>query len=758
MIVTSIPSGRGSLRLAGLLLVLSACSSDGQQPAEPASSETFVDSGLCADCHQQQHRQWRGSHHDLAMQQATPGTVLGDFDDSRFTHFGVTTTFRKRDNRFFVHTEGPKGELEEYEIKFTFGVDPLQQYLIEFPGGRLQALTVAWDSRRNRWFHLYPRERIPAQDPLHWTGRYQNWNLMCAECHTTHLEKNYDVETDSYRTRYHEIDVGCQACHGPGAKHVEWAKRNSPDGHPESDYGLVVDFAGKDSNYEIQSCAPCHSRRSRIAHSWRHTPPLEDHFRVAVLSEGLYYPDGQILDEVYVYGSFLQSKMHQRGVRCSDCHDVHSVELRLEGDLLCARCHQLEGNEDFPTLQQKDYTSAEHHFHPVDTEAARCVSCHMPGRDYMVVDPRRDHSFRVPRPDLSVKLGTPNACNGCHSDQTSVWAQEQILKWYGPERSSRPHYGEALAAGREGRPEAARHLIDLTKDEEQPAIVRATALDLLRGYGNEGTEAATLAIEDADPMVRAAGIATLDHLDPERRRRTLTPLLDDPTLLVRLEAARVLAALPIDSFPLAARRKVRSGLEEFKKAQMAMADTPWAHLNLGVVALDQNRLAEAETAFRRALERDAAFIPARVNLATLLNRLGRNEEAEQTLRQAIAQAQEQGDLHYNLGLLLAEMGKLEEAAESLGRAADLMPERARVRYNHGLALQRLGRRAEAERALLEASRTDPGSAEILYAVVVFYMQQGDPRALEFLERLRRLQGPDPRLDQMEEQIRRTLKR
>ncbi len=719
-----------------------------------------MDSRLCADCHARQHDEWQGSHHDLAMQVAGPETVLGDFEGARFTHFGVTTRFFRREGRFYVNTEGPDGEPADYEVAFTFGVDPLQQYLIEFPGGRLQCLTVAWDTRAGRWFHLYPEERIEPDDPLHWTGRYQNWNLMCAECHTTHLEKNYDLESDSYRTAYHEIDVGCQACHGPGERHVRWARRREAgEASPDGEYGLAVDFAGKDSVHEVETCAPCHSRRARIAHSWRHTGALADHFRVATLSEGLYHADGQILDEVYVYGSFLQSRMYRQGVRCTDCHDPHTLELRHQGDALCTRCHQLEIEKDFPALKARDYTSPEHHFHPVGSEGARCVSCHMPPRSYMVVDPRRDHSFRVPRPDLSVKIGTPNACNGCHSRRSPQWARGLVEQWYPGGRSFQLHYAEVLAAGRAGEPGAAKALAALAGEPEQPSIVRATALELLRRYGTPGLGAAQSAIRDPDPVVRSSAVTVLGGLEPSRRVAAVDPLLGDPALRVRLEAARVLASVPADFMKPKQRERLRAALDEFERAQLAMADTPWAHLELGVAYLDQDRFGEAERAFRRAIARDAGFVPARVNLAMLLNGLGRNEEAEQALREAIAHSGEQGELHYNLGLLLAETGRLEEAAQSLGRAAGLMPRQPRLLYNLGLALQRLGRRAEAEQALLEAGRLAPEDGEILYALVVLYVQQQDwRRALEFLGKLRARQGHDPRLARIEEQIRESMSR
>ena len=195
-----------------------------QSRGTDASGVAYVADADCAACHRSELDAWTGSHHDLAMQVATAGTVLGDFDDAVFTHHGVTSRFFRRGDRFFVNTEGPDGTSADFELTHTLGIEPLQQYLAPFPGGRLQSLTIAWDTARNAWFHLYPDERIEPDDPLHWTGRYQTWNLQCAACHSTDLRKGYDVEADTYDTTWAEIDVGCQACHGPGERHVALAR------------------------------------------------------------------------------------------------------------------------------------------------------------------------------------------------------------------------------------------------------------------------------------------------------------------------------------------------------------------------------------------------------------------------------------------------------------------------------------------------------------------------------------------------------
>jgi hypothetical protein len=373
------------------------------------------------------------------MQPPTADAVLGDFNDTEFTAAGVTTRFYRDGERFMIRTDGPSGKMENYAVSYTFGVAPLQQYLIALPGGRLQAFGIAWDSRPReeggqRWFHLYPENPPKPGNPLHWTALDQNWNHMCADCHSTDVLKRYDAVSDSYATSYAEIDVGCEACHGPGANHVSWAAQSERQGEPQlavrlnerdgvswrSDptTGLPKRSVPLTSSLELDTCARCHSRRGRLLDEYQHGKAVGDYYRVATLDPGLYHPDGQILEEVFVHGSFLQSRMHDAGVTCSDCHEPHSLDLRVQGDGACLGCHSVGG-----------YALPTHHHHKVESDGARCVNCHMPAKTYMVVDPRRDHSFRVPRPDLSESIGVPNACNSCHADETAAWAAAQIDAW-----------------------------------------------------------------------------------------------------------------------------------------------------------------------------------------------------------------------------------------------------------------------------------------------------------------------------------------
>jgi predicted CXXCH cytochrome family protein len=709
--------------------------------ATPAGAPAFVGSAECVRCHAEQHAKWQGSHHDRAMEPATEATVLGDFDDARFGNFPILTRFFERDGGFWVHTEGPDGELGDFRVKYTFGVDPLQQYLIEFPGGRLQSLTIAWDTREQRWFDLYPDERIPPDDGLHWTGRHQRWNTMCADCHSTNLRRGYDLESDRYETTWSELDVGCEACHGPSSNHVAWADSGpSPTGDPR----LPVDFAARTSAQEVEICAPCHSRRHKVSETAVVGEPFLDHYMPEPLREGLYHADGQVDGEVYVYGSFVQSRMYRQGVRCSDCHEPHGLGLRAEGNALCARCHQENPDPRFPTLTAKIYDSPLHHFHPEGSASAECVACHMPAKNFMQIDARHDHSLRVPRPDLSLVIGTPNACSGCHADRSDQWAAEAVSEWYGPERRQGFHYGAVIAAARAGYREIVPGLAALVQDEELPAIVRATALELFERYGSgpEALGAIVGATRDDEPTVRAAALAGLDRIPAEQRVPIVAPLLDDPFRAVRIVAARLLASVPSEQLDPAQQRARARGIREFESAQLAVADTSGAHLNLGVLRSQQGDIDAAEKSYRTAIALDPDFLPAYFNLTSLYNGSGRNDDAERTLREALERFPENGELYYSLGLLQAELGRLDEAATSIAKAADRLPGRARVRYNLALAYQHLGRRDEAEQALLAAREVDARDPAILRALPILYMQDQDwSRARTFAKELAALAPP-----------------
>jgi tetratricopeptide (TPR) repeat protein len=724
-------------------------------PAASGPEEaTFVGRDQCTSCHEGAYQDWLGSHHDLAMDVANENTVRADFNDTEFERDGLVSRFYMRDGRYFVHTEGLGGEVGELEITYVFGWEPLQQYLIPFPGGRLQTLSIAWDTERGEWFYMYPGQDIPPDDWLHWTRNGQNWNGMCAECHSTNLLKGYDPDSETFNTTWSEIDVSCEACHGPGSKHVRWAEMPEMARPVVENYDLAIRTGDVSGAEYVDFCAPCHSRRTELG-DYEHTAgELLDNVLPANLREGLYHADGQILEEVYVYGSFVQSKMYKNDVKCGDCHDPHSLELHFEGNDLCGQCHRVDV-----------YDSYDHHFHQAEVEGepsdgALCVMCHMVEQPFMVIDWRADHSFRVPRPDLSAEIGVPNACtqSGCHDDRPLSWSLEAYQRWYGQAR--KPHYGQIFSAARAGDAGAREDLIQLAGDPLYPNIARSTALSLLVQFpSEEATEAFNLALMDEDALIRYTALSNLSAPTPERFVELVSPLLFDPVRAVRMEAANQLADAPSGSLQPYQEEALATGLAEYRKAMEYSLDFSGSAHNLGNLYSRLGDAGQAERYYRMALGIDDLFVPAKVNLAFILNGTGRNQEAEGLFREVVEAYPDRVDVAYNLGLLLAELGRIEEAVEFLGMASDGLPERARIHYHYGLSLQVVGRLEEAEGALLRALDVEPESEDFLFALGDHYFRRGIlERALEVADQLLTVSPTHPQAQQLKAAAEQALRR
>ena len=723
--------------LLGSVLILSAC---GETPPPPAAAEpVFVGSAECNDCHVVQYSDWANSHHDLAMQVANASTVLGDFENASFNYFDTETEFLVRDELFIVRTANAVGEPEDFPIAYTFGVAPLQQYLVEFPDGRLQALPFAWDTRSandggKQWFHLYPDEYIGPGDALHWTGRQQNWNYMCAECHSTNYQVNYDLATDHFESTWSEIDVGCEACHGPASVHVAEARTGEFSG----DWGLSVDLddhgrsvwqmnlqTGIAERSELamrqskqpEACGRCHARRGVISPTYEYGKPLAETHRVALLDTPLYFDDGQIRNEVYVYGSFVQSRMYRAGVTCSDCHNPHSLELVTgpEPSDVCTQCHLPD-----------TFASTEHHNHEPDDVA--CVDCHMPSRDYMVVDPRRDHSFRVPLPELSVSIDSPNVCASCHDYDARPGAVES------------PHFGSAFNGARNGIPSAP--LASVIGDGEVPGIARATALRLLSGpLVSKDAAAIQLALSDTDALVRMAALQSSRMLSPDTQLQLAAPLLKDSDRSVRIEAASLLSPFSGD---LPSTSGFAEAAEEFRAAQLAIASRPEAHTSLGDFSAAMGDVDQAIDHYKTALRIDPADSMSRLNYADALRGFGDERGAELLLRDGLVLSAANAEIRHSLGLLLVRSNRPVDGLAELREAARLSPQNARFVYVEGIALNSLGQSDAAIEVLEDAHRRFGRDFDIAWALATMLRDRGDTaRAREVVEMLASHRPDDP---------------
>ena len=731
------------------------------------SSPTYVGSERCRECHAQTVEAWRESHHAQAMQPANDATVLGNFANARFTKGGVTSNFYKKDGKFHVGTDGSDGELQDFELPYTFGVFPLQQYLVPFPGGRLQSLGIAWDSRTKeqggqRWFHLYPDQKMPHTDPLHWTGRNQTWNYMCADCHSTDLRRNYNLASDGYATTWSEMNVSCESCHGPGSEHLAWGQTHKKGSHQSSDggNGLVVNLKAASGSWwlmqpgdttmhwkgsarsrnELETCAPCHSRRRPIKSDYAPGAHFLDAYVPNLLEEGVYFADGQIQEEDYEYGSFVQSKMYREGVTCSDCHDPHDLKLPpVSLNSACGKCHLLA-----------KFGTEEHTHHKPQSPGALCVNCHMPTRTYMVVHARRDHSFRVPRPDFSVAYGTPNSCSQCHKDKSARWAADAVVRWYGPNRRREVRFVEALNAGRRGLVVAEKELTSLITDSSQPAIARATALTLLPQYLTPTSlPAVQSGLADEDALVRSAAVRALEPLAPQARLGLAAPLLTDPIRSVRIEAARVLAGTPPNLVQEAQKNALDQAVSELIASETTTAERPENHLNLSLLYARMGRTGDAESELQIALRLDHNFVPAMLNLADLYRTQQRDAEGQRWLEKAIMLAPTAAEPIYALGLLKVRQKRYQEALNLLAKAATLQPGNVRYSYVYAIALQTSGQVEQAIKILEQAHKRRPADRSVLTGLITFELDKGNiALATTYAQQLVQLVPDDPNAEKM----------
>lgn len=673
----------------------------------------------CGRCHPAQFEAWKGSQHAWANRVVDPERDGPAFAAGRRLIEGSRQTdMRRRDGHLEVVTMGPEGKSETYRPVAVIAIEPLRQYLVPFPGGRLQVLDVAFDPARREWFSVVPSEHRQSHEWGFWANRGMNWNSQCAGCHMTGLRKGYDVASDSYRTSWDEVGISCAQCHGAMPTHtVKGGPLAADERVPRP---RVTD-----------TCASCHARREELTASFRPGESFDDHYRLILAdARGIYHPDGQVREENFEYGSFLMSRMSRRGVTCLDCHDAHSGKLRLpaEDHRLCLSCHAAPGQRGARAVDPLT-----HGRHKPGSAGAACVGCHMPATVYMARDARRDHGFTSPDPVLTRELGIPNACTRCHADRTPEWAREWTDRWYG-DRVRRPARARARAIARaqDGAGAAVPDLISLLKQEENPAW-RAALLALLAPWSDqpEVREAISAALRDPDALVRAAGVRALDG-----RPSALVQILalrKDPARLVRLDA--MLIGLGLGT-PIA------EGRDELGAYLAVGSDQPAGALRQARVALAEGRHDDSERWIRAAVGWDGASAALHHTLGRVLNARGKNTEAEAALARAAALEPANAEHVYALALLYAETDRVPDAVAALKKTVAIEPRFGRAWYNLGLAYARRNFLDEALDALRRAEALMPASPDPPHAQATIHIRLGDTRrAREAADRAARLRQP-----------------
>ncbi len=667
----------------------------------------YVGDESCKSCHEKEFDTWRDSHHDLAMQEVNSNTILGNFDDHKITIDDIDYHFYRKDSSFYVNIKDIDNTINEYKIDYVFGITPLQQYITSFDKGKKQVLRVTWDTIKNKWFHQYAGDKIVTNDWLHWSRGGQNWNTMCAECHSTNLKKNYFVEKDSFHTTYSVINVSCESCHGPAEKHNNWANNGEKPGNMHI-------LNSTDQSSQINECAPCHSRRVKLTKNLTPGLPFEEQYMIQTLTPNLYFPDGQIMDEDYVVGSFLQSRMFAEGIKCTDCHDPHSMQLKFEGNKLCHQCH-------VPAT----YDSSMHHFHEENTEASQCINCHMTGRYYMGNDFRRDHSFRIPRPDQSVIYDTPNACNGCHDDESNKWAADQIIKWYGPTRAD--HFSDAmLLSSKDNLTDNEKETLNaFILDVKYPFITRATAIDNMAITSNNDYNTILRSLTDSSALVRFKALQKLTNLPQQEKAAVGLKHVNDTTKLVRIGAAQLMVELDINTLSEADQVSLQIARDDFEKMLYANADFSTGRSNLGDYFFRNNDLKNAIKHYNISIQKDSFLFSVYTNLATAYSMSSDNQKALETLGKLIKIDPQNSRAYYLRALLHYELKEDDKAIADFKKAVEINPNDSRSYYNLATYYYQKKMLILSAKNLKKALKIEPQNKDYKYLLALIYQGLGD---------------------------------
>lgn len=701
-----------------------------------SQSIDYVGDQSCKKCHATEFKEWKQSHHYMSMLPPNDSTVKGNFNNITFTADGVTSRFFKKGSKYFINTEGDDGKNHDFEVKYIFGFTPLQQYLIEFPGGRLQVPRLSWDVNKKKWFNQYAGQNIPSHDWLHWTGNAQNWNTMCASCHSTNLRKNYDIKTDTYKTSYSIINVSCESCHGAGKQHVDFINDDYKSG--ERVVGSFMKLAKNSKQIEeLNTCAPCHARVSELSGTHIDSKEIMDNYIPQIPDTENYHADGQVNDEDYIYTSFLQSRMFHKGVTCSTCHNPHSVKLKRIGNQTCTLCH-IPTKYDVPT----------HTFHKKGTAATECKNCHMPGKLYMGNDLRHDHSFRVPRPDLSVKYGTPNACSNCHKDKSEKVLAQAIIKWYGPKRVY--HFAEDLIPGSKLDVNSEKHLISLIDNKFVPKIIKATATFYLGSIPTQTSLNIILArLSSKEGQVRYRALRSLASFPAESWMQAVGPLLSDKVRAVRIAAADLYITIPKEQVPSLFAKAFGSAQVELEQSLRYQTDFSTGNVMLADYYLKLQDYDNAEKFYLRGLKKDSKMNYALLNLSAAYNSQGKNSQALQTLELALKNDSKNERIYYNMALLFNEMNNIAAAEKAFARAVELNSTNPKVYYNYGLLLNQNKKAKQAETILLKGIQINPSDSELYYALSFVYMQSNDKvKAIQTAIKLKQLDPTNPNYQQV----------
>ena len=617
-----------------------------------------------------------------------------------------------------------------YEIAHVLGGKNVYYFLTALDRGRLQVLPLAYDVRQKAWYDTaasgvrhFP-DRLDS--PIHWRERPFTFNTSCYSCHVSQLTTNYDPRTDTYHTTWAEPGINCETCHGPAGEHVRLFQQAEPD-KPPPDVAIIKtsDFTAEQIN---TLCAPCHAKMIPLTADFRPGDRYFDHYDLVTLEHPDYYPDGRDLGENYTYTSWRMSPCAKAGqLDCQHCH-TSSGRYRFDGekaDQACLPCHQ-----------DKVADPAAHSRHGAESAGSRCVSCHMPMTEFARMR-RSDHSMLPPTPAATVRFGSPNACNICHTDRDAAWADRWVRRWH-PRDYQAPVLRRATLLDAARRSDWSRldEIAAYPASADRDEIYAASFLRLLRNSDREEKWPAILqALGDPSPLVRASAADALAASSHPERTKALVRACRDESRLVRIRAAAALGQAPGEMPEASERAAVERAIAEFQTSMRVRPDDVGSRMNLGNFYMSRGEMERSLAEFEIALKIAPRHVPALVNASLAYNLAGRNDQAERRLRAALEAEPANAAANFNLGLLLGEQGRNAEAKQALERAWKSDPTLAAAAYNL-CVLEAAGDMNAALSWCRKAAEARPQEPKYAYTLAFYLQRQGAlPEAQTVLEGL-----------------------
>lgn len=678
------------------IVLFSACTDNGHtstfQNQKPPTISEYANEQTCTSCHKEEVQEWQKSHHAKAMQIASKQSVLANLNTS-FSADGMDYKFFTTDTSYWVTISESGQATNTYEITHTFGYTPLQQYLLAFPNGKLQVLRASWDTEKNTWFHQYAGENIASSSAVHYSNQSQNWNSMCSSCHSTNVHKNYYPAVDSFNTTHDMLTVGCQSCHGGMNAHQLYHNGQlSEKPQPSKVYQ-------QSALAQTNNCGTCHARRTMLSDNSLTDSNFINSYIPQTLNANFYQVDGQIMEEDFVYGSFISSKMHQNHVSCNNCHNVHSNALKMEGNQLCLQCHE------------SSFNTKAHTHHAMESAGGQCINCHMDGKTYMGNDYRRDHSFRVPRPHQSVEYGTSNSCISCHKNESNTWAAKNVEQWFGKPDTS--HYSYHLIKTSLLSQQSLTYATLLLSDTATPSIIQATAVDYAGNLNSrESMQFLEKATRHTEPMVRLQAYSELINY-PENIRIAYAPsALKSEHKAIRLMGFRLANGLQ-NQMSLKAKQYYTKVDSEYKAYLTGIADFANGQILWGEYYAANNDYELAKKHYALALKIDSLQPTAYTNLIIINSTQQRTKEVKKWIDLGLRKMPNYGEFYYFEGLYYSEIGNTTQQLQSLRKAYELVPENTKYIYNYLISEYQHGDKLKAQKIIKEVIYKYPNHPKIM---------------------------------------------